>query len=112
MQQIIVFWRDLPAQVIVKRGRERGKAMLAERFQHAIDRAAMRAGKGGSDEYLSDWRRETSQAASDLAPQQLAEQLAASLEQQYSQARLAQLVKSFGRAVEAPASSSQAAGGA
>ena len=59
MQKILVYWRDIPAQVLVKRGRERGKAILSHRFPAAIDRAAMRAGKGGSEEYLADWRRET-----------------------------------------------------
>jgi hypothetical protein len=32
---------------------------LGERFQDAIDRAAMRAGKGSSDAYMSEWRRDT-----------------------------------------------------
>lgn len=48
MQKIEVFWRDIPAQVLVKRGRERGKTILSHRFQAAIDRAAMRAGKAGT----------------------------------------------------------------
>ena len=52
MQRIDVFWRDIPAQVLIKRGRQRGKYLLAHRFQAAVDRAAMRAGKGGSDASL------------------------------------------------------------
>lgn len=55
---IVVQWRDIPAQVIVKNGRESAKAPLSERFQVAIDRAAMRAGKGSSEAYLEDWRRQ------------------------------------------------------
>ena len=54
----VVYWRDIPAQVIVKKGRSAAKAKLAERFEHGIDRAAMRAGRGGSDAYMEDWRRE------------------------------------------------------
>ena len=54
---IIISWRDVPAQVIVKRGRETHKVQLSHRFQEAVDRAAMRAGKGGSDAYLADWVR-------------------------------------------------------
>ena len=45
---IIISWRDVPAQVIVKRGREVAKVPLSARFQEAVDRAAMRAGRGGS----------------------------------------------------------------
>jgi hypothetical protein len=54
---IIISWRDVPAQVIVKRGRETAKVPLSQRFQEAVDRAAMRAGKGSSDAYLADWKR-------------------------------------------------------
>ena len=56
-QLIIISWRDIPAQVIVKRGRETAKVQLSQRFQEAVDRAAMRAGKGSSDAYLADWKR-------------------------------------------------------
>jgi hypothetical protein len=54
-----VYWRDIPAQVIVKDARSTAKRVLDQRFARAIDRAAMRAGRGRSDLYLSDWRRET-----------------------------------------------------
>ena len=60
---IIISWRDIPAQVIVKRGRETAKVQLSARFQEAVDRAAMRAGKGSSDAYLADWRRTPRPAA-------------------------------------------------
>jgi hypothetical protein len=63
---IIVYWRDIPAQVMAKRGRTTSKVHLSERFQVAIDRAAMRAGKGGSDAYLSEWRRESAVCGDDL----------------------------------------------
>lgn len=98
MQKILVFWRDIPAQVLVKRGRERGKAILSHRFQAAIDRAAMRAGKGGSDEYLADWRREASSVESTLSPQQLADELAVGLEEKFSDEDIKQLVKNKGLA--------------
>ena len=41
-----------------RKGRETSKILLSERFQDAIDRAAMRAGKGASDAYMSEWRRD------------------------------------------------------
>lgn len=54
----IIYWRDIPAQVIGQQGRKRHKQVLPERFAVAIDRAAMRAGKGSSNAYLEEWRRE------------------------------------------------------
>jgi len=56
-QLIVVYWRDIPAQVIVKKGRESAKRQLAERFEKAIDRAAMRANLRDTDSYLGEWRR-------------------------------------------------------
>ena len=40
---ITVYWRDIPSQVMVRVGRDTSKVMLSQRFQEAIDRAAMRA---------------------------------------------------------------------
>jgi len=55
----IIYWRDIPAQVIGQQGRKRHKQVLDDRFAVAIDRAAMRAGKGSSNLYLDEWRRES-----------------------------------------------------
>ncbi len=97
MQRIDVYWRDIPAQVLIKRGRERGKYLLAHRFQAAIDRAAMRAGKGGSDAYLDEWRRVTMWVPDDgTHAQALAEQLGAVIEANYSDEQLAALVANKG----------------
>jgi len=57
-QLITIYWRDIPAQVLGRRGRRTvHKRVLPLRFQKAIDRAAMRAGRGASDDYLADWQR-------------------------------------------------------
>jgi hypothetical protein len=53
----IVYWRDIPAQVIVGSGRRASKMPLTERFETAIDRCAMRAGARDSDAYLAEWRK-------------------------------------------------------
>ncbi len=53
----ILYWRDIPSQVIVKAGRQSAKRELPERFIRAIDAAAMRAGATSADAYLADWRR-------------------------------------------------------
>ena len=63
---IKIYWRDIPSQVTAKAGRKTAKVMLPERFQEAIDRAAMRAGKGSSDAYMEDWRRDRSPCSADL----------------------------------------------
>ena len=78
---IVTYWRDIPAQVVAKQGRKSAKVLLPERFQEAIDRAAMRAGKGSSDAYMEDWRREYSECGAELQAEveQAAERLAASL---------------------------------
>jgi hypothetical protein len=78
---IVTYWRDIPAQVVAKQGRRSAKVLLPERFQEAIDRAAMRAGKGSSDAYMEDWRREYSECGMELQAEveQAAERLAANL---------------------------------
>ena len=53
----IVYWRDIPAQIIVGKGRRGSKAPLPERFEQAIDRAAMKVGAKDADAYLSEWRK-------------------------------------------------------
>ena len=53
----IVYWRDIPAQVIVGKGRRAAKAALPERFERAIDRCAMKVGAKDDDAYLSEWRK-------------------------------------------------------
>ena len=45
VKKITIFWRDIPSQILIQKGRKRDKMMLEHRFQEAIDRAAMRAGK-------------------------------------------------------------------
>jgi hypothetical protein len=62
---IVIYWRDIPAQVVGKRGRTSVKKELPEKFAKAIDRAAMRAGRGSSDAYLADWRRESKDVSGD-----------------------------------------------
>ena len=95
---ITVYWRDIPAQVIAKQGRQAAKVQLSMRFQEAIDRAAMRAGKGSSDHYLEDWRRVTVECGSDL--QQSAEAAAQSLEASFTDDQLEAVVKNKGQSLD------------
>jgi hypothetical protein len=92
---IIISWRDIPAQVIVKRGRETAKVQLSARFQEAVDRAAMRAGKGSSDAYLADWKRsDPVPCGDDLNSAAAAE--AARLEAKYTDEDLERLIRAKG----------------
>lgn len=96
VKKTIIYWRDIPSQVIVQRGRQREKAQLSARFQEAIDRAAMRAGKGSSDAYISEWRRVTENLdlAGDLGSYVAAE--IERLESEYSDDTLSSLIRSHG----------------
>lgn len=96
MQRIDVYWRDIPSQVLIKRGRERGKYLLEHRFQAAIDRAAMRAGKGGSEAYLEEWRRVTTSVDSDQTAQELAVQIGKAIESEVTDEMLANWIKNKG----------------
>lgn len=97
-RKICVYWRDIPSQVIVQRGRQREKSVLSSRFQEAIDRAAMRAGKGSSDAYIAEWRRETSDCEPDGELRQIADREAARLESEFSDDRLLALIRNHGSA--------------
>lgn len=96
VKQIIIYWRDIPSQVIVQRGRRREKVQLPDRFQEAIDRAAMRAGKGGSDAYMSEWRRVSSVIESTDDLRSLASATAARLEAEFSDDELLALIRRHG----------------
>ena len=101
MNAVLVKWRDIPAQVIVRKGRLRARARLSGRFQNAIDRAAMRAKKQSADAYLSEWAREPIRPGADAAAddlQAVAERLAAGIEARYSNERLLALIRNHGLA--------------
>ena len=92
---ICIYWRDIPAQVVGRAGRKSGfKKELAPRFAQAIDRAAMRAGRGSSDAYLEDWRRVAEEVDGDL--EALVEGRVTSLENEFDDEWLEAVVKAGG----------------
>ena len=95
---ITVYWRDIPAQVIVKKGRKSAKRELSLRFTEAIDMCAMRSGAHETDEYLAEWRRGAPETVSDDLEAEV-EKAANRFEESYTKERLIDLVKSGGRAV-------------
>jgi hypothetical protein len=95
----VIWWREIPAQVIAKDRRQSHKIVLHPRFQVAIDRAAVKAGMKQFDRYIEQWRREARPCGDDLKAE--AETEAARLESEYPKERLNGLVAAGGAIVEA-----------
>ncbi|MDA8870502.1 virulence factor [Rhizobiaceae bacterium] len=92
----IVYWRDIPAQVLVKAGRRnQARRELSLRFTEAIDMAAMRTGAAGTDAYLEEWRRSDPVDVGDELEAE-ADAATAQIEADYDKARLVSLVKNGG----------------
>ncbi|HMB47330.1 MAG TPA: virulence factor [Afifellaceae bacterium] len=93
--RIIVYWRDIPAQVTVKAGRKTARRELSLRFTEAVDMCAMRVGAADTDAYLAEWRRGAPEpCGEDLEAE--ADKALAELEEQYDKDRLRQLVSQEG----------------
>lgn len=91
-----VFWRDIPAQVIVGKGRQGAKAVLPERFEQAIDRCAMKIGAKDEDAYLAEWRRVPA-GEIEGDPAEIAQAEAARLDAAYDADRIRRLIEAEGR---------------
>lgn len=91
----IVYWRDIPAQVIVGKGRRGAKRVLAERFEQAIDRAAMKVNAESADAYMADWRKAPAYAVNGEQAQ-VAEAEAQRLEAEYDKSRIKALIDNDG----------------
>jgi len=95
-QRIVVYWRDIPTQIVVKQGRAAEKRELPAAFIAAVDRAAMRSGAHETDAYLAEWRRGTPEpCGDDLAAE--ADAALADILHRYDAARLDALVQAGGR---------------
>lgn len=97
MRLEIIYWRDIPAQGILRAGRKKFGIALSTRFEQAIDRCAMITGLKESTDYLAQWRRspgEIWRGTTEL-PAAL-EEVRAMLEAQYPDERLHLLIKQQG----------------
>jgi len=95
-ERVIVYWRDIPAQVIIKAGRRTmAKRELPERFVQAIDACAMKVGARDTDAYLAEWRRGAPEPCGDDLEAE-ADAAFARLENEYGRDRLRQLVDNCG----------------
>lgn len=91
----IVYWRDIPAQVIVGKGRRGTKRVLAERFEQAIDRAAMKTGAAETDAYLAEWRKAAPYTVEGDA-EEVVNDTVARLESEYDRDRIKALIANDG----------------
>ena len=89
-----IWWRDIPMQVIAKDGRMAHKIVLTTRFQVAVDKAAMKAGKKSAGDYIEEMRRSARECGSDLEAEATVE--AQRLEDHYTRAVLARLIEAGG----------------
>jgi hypothetical protein len=90
----VMYWRDIPSQVIAQEGRTRHSVQLSQRFQEAIDSAAIYAGKTEAGAYINHWRKEVLECGENL--QEEAEKKAGELEAVFTNERLRLLIKSKG----------------
>lgn len=91
----MTYWRDLPSMVAARQGDATTKALLAPRFQEAIDEAAMRLGDTGSDDYLAGWRR-SDWTADDAEPDQVLERVVAELDARWPADKVADYLDTLG----------------
>jgi hypothetical protein len=90
----VIWWRDIPAQVVGKDARRSSKVVLHPRFQVAIDKAANRAGKRAYNDYIAEWRKTQRSCGDDLESEVQAE--SDRLEAEYDKHHLAELIRSGG----------------
>lgn len=92
----ILYWRDIPAQILAREGRQSARRELSLRFTEAIDMAAMRSGAMESEAYLAEWRRGDPEPCEDNL-EEAADRLMSEIEVAYPDARLAVLANAGGR---------------
>ena len=97
---VLILWRDIPAQVTGRQGDDKHSVVLPHRFQKAIDRAAMVAGKKTAQEYVGEWRRTSYPLTGELAT--TIDGIAASIEVEFTNERLHTLVDNGGWAPANP----------
>jgi len=95
-QLVILYWCDIPAQIIVKAGRKSAKQQLTNRFQEAIDMAAMKSKAHKAGTYLEKWRRsEPYECGENLEIEVI--HAAKKIEKDYDDERLNALIKAGGK---------------
>jgi hypothetical protein len=91
----ITSWRELPSLVIARDGDHVAKVPLPQRFQEAIDEAAMRLGETSSEAYLDGWTR-SDWTESDGTPADVAAAVTLSLEARWPAATVQAFLDGLG----------------
>ena len=90
----IVYWRDIPGQVVIREGRHSTRLRLPLRFMKAIERAGYRLKKKQQDALFEPWHDVTQTFNGDIKEQ--AKQLVRQLEEQYTEEVLESLIRASG----------------
>jgi Virulence factor len=91
----VTYWREIPSMVVARQGEEVAKVQLPQRFQEAIDEAAMRLGESSADDYMAGWTRSAwEEFGGD--PVDAAQQRSEALDNEWTQERLDAYLDSLG----------------
>ncbi len=90
----IVYWRDIPGQVVIREGRRSTRIRLPARFMRAIERAGYRLKKKQQDALFEPWHDVAQPFDGDIKQQ--ARQLVEHLEQTYTEEVLEILIRASG----------------
>ena len=90
-----VYWRDIPAQILIGRGRSARKIILSEKFEKTIDICAMKTNSKDMESYLKYWRKSDPISYSGEA-NEAAKIEAEKIENIYDKARLKSLIDNDG----------------
>jgi len=91
----IVYWNDIPGQIVVREGRRSTRIRLSPRFMKAIERASYRLKKQNKDAFFDPWHDVDQPFNGDIREQ--AKILLRQLEERYSEAVLDKLIRASGK---------------
>ena len=91
----IIYWNDIPGQVVIRDGRYSTRMRLAPRFMKAIASASHRLKKQRKDVLFDPWRNVDQPFNGDIREQ--AKILVHALEEEYSESVLDQLIRAGGK---------------
>lgn len=91
----IVYWRDIPGQVVVRKGGRSTRLRLPARFMKAIERAAYRLKKHQKDALFEPWHDVEQSFDGDIREQAII--LVQQLDEHYSAAVLDKLIRASGK---------------
>ena len=94
-QVVYIFWRDIPVQFIVGKGRQAKKVKLPDRFEKAIDKCAMKLNFTDTDSYLKEWKK-TSPIYCEGSQEAIIEMENKRFELDYNNKKLNQLIENGG----------------